>query len=55
MTVNLNPASPGFNFRRLTDNKYSLKIQVHRGVLIHDYEQFLLHDGGLQPSIRTIT
>lgn len=36
MTVNLNPASPGSNFRRLTDSQDSPKIQVHRGVVIHE-------------------
>ncbi len=32
---------------------YKIQEHIHRGMLIHDYQQFRLHEGELQPSIRT--
>ena len=39
----------------VTGGVYKARERIHRGMLIHDYEQFQLHAGELQPAIRTET
>lgn len=45
--------SPEKNFQSVTGGVYKVQVRVHRGILIRDYSQFLLHEGELQPPIRT--
>ena len=37
----------------VTGSQQILKIFFHRNVMIYDYQQFLFHEGELQPSIHT--
>ena len=43
------------DFVDLTGSVYKTRERIHRGLLIRDYYQFRLHEGELQPSIRTET
>ena len=48
-----NPFSGTADFARLTGGVYKNRERIHRGLLTHDYDQFLLHVGEFQPTIRT--
>ncbi len=39
------------NFAGLTGSVYKERERIHRDLLIRDYYQFRLHEGGFQPSI----
>ena len=39
----------------VTGGVYKTRERIHRGMLSHDYEQFQLRAGGLQPAVRTET
>ena len=47
------PASGVIDFAGLTGSVYKERERIHRNLLICDYYRFRLHEGGLQPSIRT--
>ena len=47
------PASGATNFAGLTGSVYKERERIHRNLLICDYYRFRLHEGELQPSIRT--
>jgi hypothetical protein len=46
-------ASGAANFAGLTGSVYKERERIHRNLLICDYYRFRLHEGELQPSIRT--
>jgi hypothetical protein len=43
------------DFRGVTGGVYKARERIHRSLLICDYYRFQLHEGELQPSIRTKT
>lgn len=47
----LNRDSSTTDFAALTGGVYKTRERIHRGLLIRDYYQFRLHEGGFQPSI----
>ncbi len=47
-------SSPKPNSDGLTGGVRKEQGHIHRGMLIRDYYGFQLHEGGLQPSIRTM-
>ena len=47
--------SPKLNSGDLTGGVCKEQGRIHRGMLTRDYYGFQLHEGGLQPSIRTKT
>jgi hypothetical protein len=47
------PASGAADFAGLTGSVYKERERIHRNLLICDYYRFRLHEGELQPSIRT--
>ena len=47
------PASGAANFAGLTGSVYKERERIHRSLLTCDYYRFRLHEGELQPSIRT--
>ncbi len=49
----LEAASSGPNSDGLTGGVCKEQGHIHRGMLTRDYYGFQLHEGGLQPSIRT--
>ena len=48
-------ASGAANFAGLTGSVYKERERIHRSLLTYDYYRFQLHEGELQPSIRTET
>ena len=47
------PTSGTPNFHGVTGGVYKTRERIHRGILIHDYEQLRLRVGELQPTVRT--
>ena len=47
------PTSGPANFAHLTGGVYKERERIHRSLLTCDYYRFRLHEGELQPSIRT--
>ncbi len=45
--------SVAIDFRGVTGGVYKARERIHRSLLICDYYRFHLHEGKLQPSIRT--